>query len=420
MCGLEGGKLRVHHKARAALIKLFLACGAFARACGGGSLFLSLHSLDLIAQNQLRADRWPMRPLRIGVCPELAPDLVALNREVEWIAADASLMRSARLDACISRPAPLEVVVECNENPDVPAAENRWDAPASVRYADVFPLRLDFREWRASDENISSQCVNAMAVVSALLARSPARCATTDLLDGRYLPERGLTPYRAGEVLASNRDIVNEAFESLFRIVSDEPTHRGSVTEVAARMLSAWAATDTFMIADSTRLAAANFAATSLANEAAVQLRAAAVNVALGSDSDAVQACIRALQTATRVTTEHAPDDFAHLYAETSLGEADSLTVGRIAAGLVIVLAHQDGSKARFLIEDFMDEARTIFVGRDQDTARLTLIVGALFDHLGLVQRPATIENTLAPSESVTESITPKVKKPRKSRRKAA
>jgi hypothetical protein len=370
---------------RGLLLRAGLLTCRFARAMGAAYFCESLNRIEQTADEQLREDNWPVRLPGIGLTQNFAPDLAitAVNDSVRWVCIeDQDSMECHGLDAFIHRPAPLEieVVTRATADPDAFA----WDRPSSLHYSRVFPLRLDTTSWSCSDGGDRAELMFQLTLLSALFARAQGRTTVYDTLQGRYLPRAGLTPIRPGREVFVFPNFISNALHDLMLMLEGHPLRGCELEKVAARVISAWVANETFQVSDDDRLRGVDLALKCVGQEPAVLLRAAAVKAAFSSDEHAIAAVLAAYDNVMR-SEDESPLEFqlAHLYAETSLGQSDRMTVGRLAAGFVLTLASQPDNCGRYEVEDFLDEVlnSALFLGRDQDVARIRLLTSELLRH---------------------------------------
>jgi hypothetical protein len=161
----------------------------------------------------------------------------------------------------------------------------------------------------------------------------------------------------------------------------DQSSSMPSLYAAAGRIVGSWAATADDRLEDDRRRRFAEAAARHAPGEAESWFRLAAVRFATLDDIGGFEALTRArdLMHATDSPSFNA-DQQIFVVAELSADDGQCTTLGRVAAGIGLLLSTLAHDKLRFVADDLRDELRFsgLLVGRDQDH-RLLLEVVNLF-----------------------------------------
>lgn len=327
------------------------ACSAFASAWRfADSPAQTSH--DAIVELSPYAGTMPTRSARIRVGLDL-PDHIAhrlMNtsgmKRIEWVPLleqglrPQELCRVRRLDAVLHRMGDMIVATPADTGPLDPLW-NDWSQPISpITYAAVFPMRIDALRVALGDTSFSDAVEREIA--GALLEA---------LVHLRHAPirVRGTPPGRDDQIMRRIASILE----------SREQTHATwSCYRTACRLLSAWLCVRPVDWSDQETLEAIELCARVLPGEPEVMLRLAAVRLVMGEDDNALRAITdadRLLRASHRLSHE---SQLPFVQSELSIGGADSMTFGRVAAGLCLCAASLPADRLPYLRDDVLDEAR--------------------------------------------------------------
>jgi hypothetical protein len=317
------------------------------------------------------------RPLRVGMMLDdhLAERLADGSlRDVEWLRTEGTspslAMSVQNLDAVVTRAGedePDSLVVRTREHAAREAGWFDWGSPRPMTYFSIFPLRLDASRVtlpglvRSLEQGETPALAVARRVIrlAALLSRSPSRVTLADRLSGRAAVVRGVRP-----------DLIADALRESTELLSDPitPTERA-----AARVASAWIATENDALSDAERCRLADLAAHAAGDEPEVMLRVAAVRLSLLDEHLGIDALARADRMIRQRGTLGGLDHLKLLQAELEHGTYGDMTIGRVAAGVCLACAATPADRIAFLKDDLLEDFRFshYLTGRDQDHAVL-------------------------------------------------
>jgi hypothetical protein len=296
-------------------------------------------------------------------------------RDVEWVRAEGSsptrALAAMNLDAVVCEGEADGVVVRTREHASREAGWFDWGTPRPMTYFSIFPLRFDASRvtlhglLRELEQGETAGVVAARRVVrlAALMSRLPGRLTLADRFAGRGALVRGA----GAEVMA---DGLREAAEML----GEDP----SVAErAAARVASAWIATEHEGLRDNERCRLADLVVRSAGDEPEVMLRSAAVRLSLMDENLGIEAIARAdrmirqrgVQGGLLGGLEH----LRLVQAELEHGTFGEMTLGRVAAGLCLACAATPADRIAFLKDDLFEDFRFshYLIGRDKEHAIL-------------------------------------------------
>lgn len=343
---------------------------------------------DWVARSQ-----WPARPLRVAVTTRAAwarrlPEADGAFT-VEWVQVGtlerhSELLSSRGFDAVLSTSADGSPEVILRESPGRDAAWFDWGTSRPLSYPALFSPRFDCARISCSGEprtEEQTRLFRALIEAACVLARSEARTDLTDRLAGRVPADQR----RDGEIA---RD--RAAWTAMWRLAevldassgsSDQSSSMPSLYAAAGRIVGSWAATADDRLEDDRRRRFAEAAARHAPAEAESWFRLAAVRFATLDDIGGFEALTRArdLMHATDSPSFNA-DQQIFVIAELSADDGQCTTLGRVAAGVGLLLSTLAHDKLRFVADDLRDDLRFsgLLVGRDQDH-RLLLEVVNLF-----------------------------------------
>jgi hypothetical protein len=144
--------------------------------------------------------------------------------------------------------------------------------------------------------------------------------------------------------------------------------------------LGAFLSTSPNWSSDAARIAAMDDCARLSADEPQTMLRLAAVRLGMGQDDaglDAVERADRMLRDNQLVssTTQE-----AFIRSELEHGHPGPLTIGRLAAGICLLVSTMPASRVPYFRDDLLDDMRfsALLIGRDQDRKLLIQVFRAL------------------------------------------
>lgn len=387
-------------------------------------------SLVLSMQSKLDASPAATLDLRVGLRSDLvnlAPigeDRPNFHRVRIEQGVEESL-RSRRLDALVFEADCRSLIIRTPEHSGLEASWYDWGVDRPVSYFSLFPLRLDCNRvsmHQVAEHELSEQTtrtIRLLSLAAGACSRHPSRLRFSDRLLGRTSALSGPTPLWNGPMLDLCRWLA-------------ETTSRGPAERAAARACSAFLATQCDDLSDDERCSLAEATARIAGDEPEVMLRLGAIRLSVFDESlgfDAILRADRMLRDRAMIGgLEHLPI----LQAELEHGTYADMTLGRVAAGIVLASNAVPADRIAFLKDDLLDEMRTSgwLVGRDKEHAMLI----DLFRRLQHARRAEAFG--LPPQNTKSARRKPKAaakpdragvikpaaaqEKPRKSRRRAA
>jgi hypothetical protein len=296
-------------------------------------------------------------------------------RDVEWVRAEGSsptrALAEMNLDAVLCEGEAEGVVVRTREHASREAGWFDWGTPRPMTYFSIFPLRVDasrvtlhglLRELEQG-ETAGVSAARRVTRLAALMSRLPGRLTLADRFAGRGALVRGA----GAEVMA---DGLREAAEML----GEEPS---AAERAAARVASAWVATEHEGLRDNERCRLVDLVTRSAGDEPEVMLRSAAVRLSLMDENLGIEAIARAdrmirqrgVQGGLLGGLEH----LRLVQAELEHGTFGEMTLGRVAAGLCLACAATPADRIAFLKDDLFEDFRFshYLIGRDKEHAIL-------------------------------------------------
>lgn len=307
---------------------------------------------------------WPRRSLRVALCGSgrWTREIEARSgcNAVEWIWSDntdaTEVVRGMNLDAAIAvTDSGVTIVTAEHEGRDAAWAD--WSATRPLSYPALFPMRLDVSSLSLGIDALGDMgLLRMLAETAAALSRSNSRLSFTDRVNGR-LPMDDAELFMTMDALAT----------ALGNSSADHGA--GSAHRAAARVLGAWAATcPESMLDDERRSEVAEIAAAVCRDEAESALRLAAVRFSCCNDDGGYEA-IRSAVSMIPGGDEASIDHVTFVQSELEHGRPDSLTTGRLAAGIVLFGSPLTRDRLEHFRADLCDDMRfaAALVGRDQD-----------------------------------------------------
>ncbi len=378
--------------AKSSVRTLSLAAHALDRlGNAAGVVLCDANASDDLLAGWVASSQWPAKPLRVAVTTRAAwarrlPEADGCFN-VEWVQVGTlerhlDLLGKRGFDAVVGTSADGSPEVILRESPGRDAAWFDWGTPRPLSYPALFSPRLDCAriscpgEPRTEDQ---TRLFRALIEAACVLARSEARTDLTDRLAGRVPADRR----RDGDVA---RD--RAAWNAMWRLaeVLDASSGSGdhsisSLNAAAGRIVGSWAATADDRLEDDRRRRFAEAAARNAPSEAESWFRLAAVRFATLDDIGGFEALTHA-RDLIRASSNPAinADQQIFVIAELSADDGQCTTLGRVAAGVGLLLATLPNDKIRYIADDLRDDLRYsgLLVGRDQDH-RLMLEVVNLF-----------------------------------------
>ncbi len=322
---------------------------------------------------------WPSRPLRIGLLSPgtWATSLVAARGvwQTEWFvvpseAARASACTAFTLDAVV-RPMGTEgVEVDVSENPGQDAAWFDWGQARPLSYPGVFPARFDpARLTLTTGQRDDAQVLRSLIETAALLSRHPSRLTPHDRVYGRRPFQTAGDSFNVGRCgeFAAEVDGPARSMEALASLLPFSDFD--STAHAAARVLSAYLATSPRWPNERARLMAMDACGSVCADEPDTMLRLAAVRLGMGQDDAGLDALERADRMLRDNQIVSSTTQAAFISAELEHGHPGPLTIGRLAAGICMLVSTMPASQVPYFRDDLLDDMRfcSLLIGRDQD-----------------------------------------------------
>lgn len=335
---------------------------------------------------------WPTRPLRIGVCePSLLQNLERTTGQcvIEWIAAPShrtphESSKRLTLDAHLRMDARGGLLLTIPESRQRQAAWHDWSMPRPVTFANLFPGRVDCSELTLSSDVArpgATWFLRSLIEAAAGLSRHPSRLSTDDRLRGRTPRIDTLKAVDLPPTGDSSRDaqrlMIRGLWESL-REASELPCRHSCLP--AARLVTAFVAGVDDELPDANRSEMAETSAALTPSEPEVFLRLAATRFANYNDSLAIDALLTGERLLRGNEMNAGTSQLPFLQAELEAGGGTSLSLGRVAAGIVMVCASLDTSRLAYFRDDVLDDARYSdwLIPKDQDRRVLVEVFRAV------------------------------------------
>lgn len=348
---------------------------------------------DAAAKAWLHQADWPALPIRVGfgVPDETAELLLDAPGaiDVEWysIPKGQDPERACRhfgLDCVLTSDADGGLQITTLENRGMDSGWYDWGNSAPLSYITAFPVRLDCSRvtlpgsadgepWLDIPQAI---IVRALIEAAAVLSRSPARLTIEDELNGRRVVGMMRPRQAAFGRYPTGRDPVQYVLKRLVSVI--EHASRGTVAatraeRTAARVAAAFLATPLAKVDDITRFRGLETAARVAGDEPEVMLRLSAVRFSCMRDVAAMDALLRADRMLRNAEMHPGVDNLAFLMSELEHGPDESLTLGRVAAGITLLSAGKSLQELIYLRDEVLDDMRFSrwLSGREQDQALL-------------------------------------------------
>lgn len=326
------------------------------------------------------------RALRIGIdlsqrdqerIRAAAPSSLVPGVAIEWDRAPAGLMADAPRDAlafdALVRREPEgrgvgsgssgEACIFIPEHGEFRAAWKDWSSPPAPGFASTFAPRLDPALVRLEQcdlaDPLHARLAADMIVLGAALGAAPSRRP-----GGLRSMIRGGALDPDSAVAATDVAMLRLAatLEDLAAAAKRSETSIPRAARSAARVLSAWLTT--WQAQPGTppihheRCRLARLAADFLPDEPEAQLRLGATQIAAFEDTAAMQSFRKARDLLRGAGAACPIDPLAFIQSEIELGAPNGLTLGRVAAGLVLLWSTTPADSSAYLRDDLLDDLR--------------------------------------------------------------
>ncbi|MCB9844538.1 MAG: hypothetical protein H6811_00930 [Phycisphaeraceae bacterium] len=329
--------------------------------------------------------RSPM-PRRISVALALHSQDVrrlldaGIGRAIEWVAVDPNTVARGlwtgirNFDAIVQRDGALVSISRPNASDSIHPWGDWSEAPASVCYPGVFPMRLDAPRVTLGELDLASSADRDL-----LLG------AIETFAVGRAQPGSLLAV--GGEAL-SLEDSVRRLIDAASVVARSNPQALGVLG--AARAASAGMMTHA--CDPEQRLPLVSFAPVVVPDEPESHFRHAAALFAATRDDDAFEALRNASAALASCPRPIQGDQTAFLQSEIEHGDGDEMALGRLASGLWLAACCIDPAQFQHLRDDVVDDLRSApwLIGRDQDLALLLRVLREFDLTLAARQAPAS------------------------------
>lgn len=325
---------------------------------------------------------WPTRPLRLGLrlsardarLLKAAPGSAAIEFEdVGSEVSDGAQLADRALDALVAARGDGLVIIAA-ERVGREAAWYDWSAARPVSFASVFPTRIDCGRVTLPGVSLEREedaaLARALAEAAAVSARSEARLGADDRLLGRSATDG---PQCSGSGLAG-------AVERVFRGVLNLGGASVSLRRAGARAGAGLASSERSGLDLTTRRVILEAAASIIGDEPGIMLALGAARLADFDDPAGFDALLRADRMLRGGEHDTGIDHAAFVQAELDQRRGDVMSLGRVAAGVVLMGAPLTVDRLLFTREDLLDAVRFAewLVGRDPDRALLMELTAAL------------------------------------------
>ncbi len=339
-------------------------------------------------ERRLDESNWPSRPLRIGLVRSGSWATRLMNAagawDTEWLnipdADSASLCRENVLDGVVRPLGGNGLEVDLAENPGRDAAWFEWSRCCPLSYPASFPTRVDAARLCLADAiSDDPDLVRPLIEAAALLSRHPARLTREDRVNGRR-PFHG--PWDATQARTEPAPPVADAQQFTMERLAElfTTTHATESARALSRVLGAYLATAPSWTSDAARIASMDACARISGDEPQTMLRLAAVRLGMGQDDAGLDAIERADRMLRDNQLVSATDQEAFIRAELDHGHPGPMTIGRLAAGICLLVSTMPASRVPYFRDDLLDDMRfsSLLIGRDQDRKLLMQVFRVL------------------------------------------
>lgn len=343
------------------------------------------HTDEQSVQHWLDAHGWPSRRLQIGLIEPAGwgRDLLETQGVVrpDWIAINQADIDSREvpdaLDGVLTCFPDGQVVFTTCEHDGREAAWFDWNNERPLSYPSVFPVRIDCSQMSIPPHKpgIMPDCrlTRLLIEAAALLSRHPSRIDLDDSLSGRIQSGAG-----AGSLAESNSSdalvpVMRRMVELLGLWEADEL--KTPIARMAGRVMGAWAsAAASDRVHESLRRVVSDVSSSIVQDEAETFLRAGAVRLADGDDVMGLDALEHATKLLKGKHLQSPPDQVVYILSELQTSGSNPYSIGRVAAGLVLIGATTTPEKFVFFRDDILDEVRLSGVLVDLEQHQLVLL----------------------------------------------
>ena len=344
-------------------------------------------SVDEVSREWLDQLDWPARPIRVGLRVSDATSELLLDAaggiDLEWyrIPSDENAERACArrfLDVVVSETPDCGLAIYTMEHEGLDAQWYDWGRATPLSYISLFPVRFDCNritldgnpEHEPWLDPRSAVATRALIEAAAVLSRNPSRVTFEDEINGRRaIRPLAVEPDRFGKY-PTGRDPIQYVLKRLVSVIEHVPHGPVSAAERAcARVASAFLATSHARVDDFTRVRGLEIAARVSGDEPEVMLRLAAVRFSSCRDMSAIDALERADRMLRTSPVHPGLDNMAFILSELEHGPESQLTLGRIAAGIVLASAGKSLSELLYVRDEITDDMRysNWLNGREQD-----------------------------------------------------
>lgn len=246
------------------------------------------------------------------------------------------------------------------------AAWSDWSQRLALSYPAVFPPRVDPARIVCGPVRIHS------ARESRLIARLADASSTLSQIEARTGYRRS-NEWRAVQQQNAARSMTALARTFVGDWGTTAPAAASPVCRTAARAVSAWLSMCDTGIEPQERRAWIQTCSTFLADEPESYLRLAAAHIGAFEDDESLPSLKRAFELMRASGEVPLSDPLAFVLAEMEVGAFNSMSLGRVAAGLAIAWATTPAESLDYLRDDLIDDLQFSgrLMGREQDRAFL-------------------------------------------------
>lgn len=371
------------------------------------------HTDEESVQHWLETHGWPSRRLQIGLIEPSGwgRDLLETQGVVrpDWIAINNEDLRSNEipeaLDGALTCFPDGQIVFTTCEHEGHDAAWFDWANERPLSYPSVFPVRIDCSQVSIQANKQGStpdaRLTRLLIEAAALLSRHPSRINLEDSLTGR-------SPIgaSAGSIAENNS---SDALVPVMRRFVDilgvwEADQLATpVARMTGRIMGAWsAAAASDRVNESLRRVVSDVSSSIVKDEPETWLRAGAVRLADGDDVMGIDALERAANLLKGKHLQSPPDQVVYILSELQTSGSNPYSIGRVAAGLVLIGATTSTDKFAFFRDDIIDEIRMsgVLVDLEQHQLLLLKTLAMLERVLGVTPKAQALVDALHEEEA--------------------
>lgn len=343
------------------------------------------HTDEESVQHWLETHGWPSRTLQLGLIEPAGwgRDLLETQGVVrpDWIAINNEDIQTKQipeaLDGVLTCFPDGQVVFTTCEHEGREAAWYDWANERPLSFPSVFPVRIDCSQIsiQAHKHGEMPDCrlTRLLIEAAALLSRHPSRLNLEDSLTGRS--PAGAS---AGSIAENNSSdalvpVMRRMVELLGLWEADQLA--APVARMAGRVMGAWsAAAASDRVNESLRRVVSDVSSSIVQDEPETWLRAGAVRLADGDDVMGLDALERAAKLLKGKLLQSPPDQVVYILSELQTSNSNPYSIGRVAAGLVLIGSTTSPEKFVFFRDDIIDEIRLSGVLVDLEQHQLVLL----------------------------------------------